>query len=145
MNWKTINFLLAPSLTFLAACGKPEPMEEAPTPSVQQIRMERAAKVPAEVQKRWTYLNRLRQDDAFSDSIARTMVNDRNQLGVVLYARVTPEQIPSLLQDILADMAQEFPQQSMTLVAYKEGKPPLEMGTAQLEGATAAVTYLPKN
>ena len=106
--------------------------------------MEPATPVPTEIQKRWTYLNRLRQGDAFSGSIARTMLNDRNQLGVVLYTRVTPAQIPPLLQEILTEMGKEFPQQSMTLVAYKEGKPPAEMGSAQLDGATSSVTYTPK-
>ncbi len=114
-----------------------------PTPSAQQRERERAAQVPSAIQKRWTYLNRIRQGDAFSNAIARTMVNDRNQLGVVLYEHVAPEQVGPLLKQVLAEMAQEFPQQDMTMVAYKTGTPPHELGTAQLDGKTGEAIYTP--
>ncbi len=102
------------SLTFLVACQKQDPLVEAPTPSVQQRRLERAAQVPEATKERWNYLNRIRQGDAFNGSIARTLVTDENELGVVLSSGVTLDQVPGLMRQIMTEMAQEFPRQDMT-------------------------------
>ena len=52
---------------------------------------QRAAELPESMQRHWTFLNRIRQDDAFSGFIHRTMLNEENQLGVVLFSSVKPE------------------------------------------------------
>ncbi|HEY1582798.1 MAG TPA: hypothetical protein VGF73_06850 [Chthoniobacterales bacterium] len=139
-----LRFLFLASLAFFAACHKSEPVAAAATPSIQQQRMEQAAEVPPATQKVWTYLNRLRQEDAFSPAIARTLVNDQNQLGLVLYSKVTPAQIPELIHKLMTEMAQEFPHRDLTLVIYGESSPLHQVGTAHLDGQTGAASYTPR-
>ncbi len=141
MYLKKVDFLLAVSLPFLAACHKPEPAVAAPTPSVQERRLERAAQVPKATQEIWNYLNRVRQDDPFSDSIARTLVNDQNQLGLVLFSRVVPDQVPELMRKLMTELAQGFPHQDLTLVVYAESVPPHQIGEARVNGQTGEATY----
>ncbi len=134
-------FLLI-GLLFVAACHRSQPTAEPTTPSTQQKRAERAAAVPPARQQQWTYLNRLRQGEAFNSAIARTMVNEKNRLGLVLFSRVQPDEVPELMRKIMAEMAQEFPHQEITLGVYEEAVPPREIGEAQLNGETGETEYV---
>ena len=109
-----MRVLLVAALSVLAACHKPEPVVESPTPSVEQERAERAAEVPESMQRHWTFLNPIRQDDAFNICIHRTMLNEENQLGVVLFSSVKLEQVSAVMNKVMSEMAREFPHEDVT-------------------------------
>ncbi len=128
-----------------AACREKLPQPPPlPTPTAQQTAAKRAAAVPEETRKHWTYLNRIRQRDEFSGAIARTLVTDQNELSVVLHARIVPEQVPPLMQKVMGEMSQEFPQQNLTIAAFKEGSPPQRLGTAHLDGKSGDASFKPQ-
>ncbi len=144
MNLKKANFLVGLSLALLAACGRSERSAESPTPSVQQQRAESAAAVPESTQRHWTFLNRLRQEDAYSGVIHRTQLTEQNQLGLVLYSSVALETVPDLMRKVMTAMAQEFPHEDVTLAVYQTATPPKRIGTAHLDGQTGEATYTPE-
>lgn len=135
--------LLVAALFFIAACHKPEPAAESPTPSVQQQRAERAAEVPASTQRQWTFLNRIRQEDAFNGALHRTMLNEQNELGVVLYSTVALESVPDLMRQVMTEMGKEFPNEAVTVAVYQVAVPPKRIGTAQLDAQTGEATFIP--
>ena len=135
--------LLLVAFFFVAACQKPEPAAEAPTPSVQQQRAKRAAEVPASTQRHWTFLNRIRQEDAYSGALHRTMLNEQNQLGLVLYSTVALETVPDLMRQVMTEMAKEFPNEEVTVAVYQVAVPPKRIGTAHLDGKTEEASYTP--
>ena len=136
--------LVAAVLVFLAACHKPKPAAaEASTPSAQEKFAERAAAAPASTQKRWDFLNRLRQEDAFNRVIHRTLLNDQEQLGVDLYANVAPEKVPELMRAVMARMAEKFPDEDVALAVYAVATPPKRIGTARVDGKTGETSFTP--
>jgi len=136
-----MRILLVVALSVLAACHKPEPVVESPTPSVEQKRAERAAEVPESMQRHWTFLNRIRQDDAFSSFIHRTTLNQENQIGVVLFSSVKPEQVSAVMNKVMTEMGQKFPHEDVNVAVYQVATPPKRIGTAHLDGQTEKVTY----
>ena len=139
-----MRILLTVALSVLAACHKPEPVAESPTPSVEQKRAEHAAEVPESMQRHWTFLNRIRQDDAFDGIIDRTMLNEDNQIGVVLFSSVKPEQVSIVMNKVMTEMGQEFPHEEVTVAVYQVATPPKRIGTAHLDGQTEKATYTPR-
>lgn len=135
--------LLVVACFFVIACHKPKPAEPPPTPSVQQKRAEQPAAVPESTQRHWTFLNRIRQEDAFSDSLQRTLLNEQKQVGIVLYSSVKPETVPDLMRQVLAQIAQKFPGEDATFVVYASGTPPRKIGVAHLDGKTEETSYTP--
>ncbi len=133
--------LLLVACFFVIGCHKPEPAEPPPTPSVQQKRAERAVAVPESTQRHWTFLNQIRQEDAFSGSISRTLLDEQNQLGVVLYSSVKPEAVPDLMRAVLRGLAQKFPGEDATVIVYMTATPPRKIGSAHLDGKTEEPTY----
>ncbi len=129
----------------LVACHKPKPALEMATPTDQQKQAASAARVPESTQRHWTFLNRIRQEDSLNTSIARTLVDDQNQLGFVFYSRVAPDKVPGLVRQVMEQMAQEFPKEDITLSVYGAGSPPRKIGTAHLDGQTEESIYTPKN
>ena len=113
-------------MSVLAACHKPEPVLESPTPSVEQKRAERAAEVPESMQRHWTFLNRIRQDDAFNGLIHRTMLTQENQIGAVLFSSVKPEQVSAGMTKVMTEMGREFPHEDVTVAVYQVATPPNE-------------------
>ena len=91
----------------------------------------------------WTYLNRIRQSDTLSTSIVRTLLDDQNRLGIVLFSSVTPENVPALMRQVMTEMVKEFPRTDLTLDVYQSATPPKKLGTAKLNGQTGEVTYTP--
>lgn len=144
MKLSTIRLLplLAAGL-FSFGCHEPKPAVETPTPSEEQNRPERATQVSESTQRQWTYLNRIRQGDAFYTSIDRTLRNDQNEIGVVLTSRVPADQVPDLMRKVMTEMAQEFPKEDVTLAVYAASAPPNKIGTAHLDGQTGKTTYTP--
>ena len=139
-----MRILLLAALSILAACHKPEPVVESPTPAVEQKRAERVADVPESMQRHRTFLNRIRQDDAFYNVIDRTMLNEENQISIVLFSSVTPEQVAAVMDKVMAEMGQEFPHDDVTVAVYQAATPPKRIGTAHLDGLTNKATYTPR-
>ncbi len=111
--------LVSFSLLLCPACHKSTPALPPPTtPSEQQKRAELASEMPASLQKQWTFLNRLRQSDRYSD-IDRTLVNHQGELGVVLSSNIHSGEIEPLLQEVMKKMAKEFPGEDIVLNAYE--------------------------
>jgi hypothetical protein len=138
---RTVLLLLA--LLFLPACHRAKEAAEPARPSVQQQQAERAAEVPESMQRHWTFLNRIRQDEAYSDMINRTMLNDQHEISVVLYSRVAPEGVPDLMRKVMTEMGQEFPHEDVTVAVYQFPTPPKRLGTAHVDGKTGEASYTP--
>ncbi|HEX4665942.1 MAG TPA: hypothetical protein VH207_05030 [Chthoniobacterales bacterium] len=136
--------LLLVALFFLPACHRAKEAAEPATPAVQQQPAERAAEVPESMQRQWTFLNRIRQDEAYSAMINRTMLNDQNEISVVLYSGVARERVPDLMRKVMTEMGQEFPHEDVTVAVYQFPSPPKRLGTAHLDGKTAQATYVPE-
>lgn len=145
MKRSTIRLLpmLGAALLGTVACHEPKPANETPTPSEQSSRPARAVEGPETTRRHWDYLNRIRQRDALSASIERTLLNDQNELGVVLFPSVTPDKVPAFLHQVMAEMAHEFPKEDLTLSAYAASSRPRKIGTAYLNGQTGETIYTP--
>ncbi len=128
----------------MAACHKPKPAAESATPPEQQVRAARAAEVPKSIQQQRTCLNRIRQSDGLNSTIDRTLLDEQNQLGVVLFSTVTPDKVPALMRTVMTEMAQEFPKENVTLNVYESASPLRKMGTAHRDGQTGEVSYTPE-
>ena len=138
---RLLTLLLAGSLGWFG-CSRTKEATAPATPTEQQKHAERAAEVPETVQRHWTFLNRLRQNDPF-DVIDRTMVDEQNQLGVVLNSSVTPDKVPDLMKQVMKKMAAEFPDQDLTLSAYAPSNPLRKFGTIHLDGKSGEAVYTP--
>ena len=136
--------VLGAVLLSLTACQKTKPAAETAAASEQQTQAKQAVEAPESIQQQWTYLNRIRQRDALNSSIARTLLDEQNQLGVVLFLSVTPDKVPALMRTVTTEMAQEFPRQNVTLSVYESASPLRKIGTAHLDGQTGEVTYIPE-
>jgi hypothetical protein len=53
--------------------------------------------------------------------------------------------IPELMRTMLTQMAREFPDQDLTVLAYAPSNPPRKIGTARLDGRTREMSYVPEN
>jgi hypothetical protein len=95
-------------------------------------------------QRQIGFLNRIRAADPQQQTIDRALLNEQNELGLVLGRSVEMEKIPALMQTMLAQMAREFPNQDLTIVAYAPSNPPLRLGTAHLDARTRDMTYNPE-
>ena len=90
------------------------------------------------------FLNRIREADPKHDTIEKAMLNDRNELGLILDRKVEMDRIPTLMRSILTQMAKEFPNEDLTVLAYTPSNPPMKVGTARLNAATRDMTYTPE-
>lgn len=138
---RLLTLLLAGSLGWFG-CSRTKEATAPATPTEQQKHAERAAEVPETVQRHWTFLNRLRQNDPF-DVIERTMVDDQNQLGVVLDSNVTADKVPDLMKQVMKKMAEQFPNEDIMVGTYTPTTPLRKLGTAHLDGKTGEVSYRP--
>jgi hypothetical protein len=89
------------------------------------------------------FLNRIREADPQQRTIDRALINEQNELGLILDRSVEMQKIPDLMRTMLAQMAQEFPNQDLTVLAYTPSNPPQKIGTAHLDARTRAMTYVP--
>ena len=137
------TLLLLVALLFLPACHRSKEAAAPATPSLQPEGAERAAEVPELMQRQWTFLNRIRQDEAYSEMIARTMLNDEHEISIVLYPRVALATVPDLMRKVMTAMGQEFPHEDATVAVYQIAKPPKKIGTARLNGKTGEGSYTP--
>jgi hypothetical protein len=78
------------------------------------------------------FLNRLRQADPQQRTIDRALLNEHNELGLVIDRSVEMNKIPELMRTVLLQMAREFPDEDLTVLAYAPSTPPRKIGTARL-------------
>ena len=69
------------------------------------------------------------------------MLNEENQIGVVLFSSVKPEQVSAVMTKVMTEMGQEFPHQDVTVAVYQVATPPKRIGTAHLDGQAEKATY----
>jgi hypothetical protein len=94
-------------------------------------------------QRQITFLNRIRAADPQHQTIDRAIFNEQNELGLILDGSLEMEKIPTIMRTILTQMAQEFPNLDLTIIAYAPTNPPLTVGTAHLDARTRDMTVHP--
>ena len=87
------------------------------------------------------FLNRIRAADPQERTIDRALLNEQNELGLILDRSVEMDKIPALMQMMLTQMAQEFPGEDLTVMAYAPSEPPRKIGTAHLNARTRDMSY----
>ena len=128
--WRT-SFLLAMatimlggSLLFLGACS-PRSEPAVNPPQAQQSPASQSITGPEFKQRQIAFLNRIRDADPQQRVIDRAMLNEQNELGLILDRSVEMNRIPDLMRTFLTQMAREFPEQDLTVIAYTPSSPPL--------------------
>ena len=94
-------------------------------------------------ERRAAFLNRIRSSDPQKDTIERAVINDKNELGLILSRQTNLDEVPRLMKAMLTQMAQDFPNQDLTVIAYTPTEPPRTIGTARLNASTRDMTYHP--
>ena len=147
--WRT-SFLLAVatimlggSLLFLGACS-PRSEPAVNSPQEQQSPASQPITGPEFKQRQIAFLNRIRDADPQQKVIDRAMLNEQNELGLILDRSVEMNRIPDLMRTFLTQMAREFPEQDLTVIAYTPSSPPQKVGTAHLDSRTKEMNYLPE-
>ena len=90
------------------------------------------------------FLKRIRKADPQHQTIERAVFNQQNELGLILNRSVEMDKISALMRSMLVQMAREFPNQDLTVLAYTPSNPPRKIGTARLNARTRDMTYTPE-
>ncbi|HZJ14149.1 MAG TPA: hypothetical protein VFD27_03820 [Chthoniobacteraceae bacterium] len=134
------QLLAAAAVAVLAACDL-----SAPAVSHEKDSRPQAVVQTQDVKQRQiSFLNRIREADPQARTIDRALMNEQNELGVVLDRTVEMDKIPALMKTLLTKMAQEFPGEDLTVLAYTPSNPPRKIGTARLNAQTRDMTYTPE-
>ena len=131
------------SLLFVGACS-PRSEPAVSPPQAQQSIGSQPSTGPEFKQRQIAFLNRIRDADPQQRVIDRAMLNQQNELGLILDRSVEMNRIPDLMRTFLTQMAAEFPNQDLTVIAYTPSNPPLKVGTAHLDSRTKEMNYLPE-
>ena len=91
------------------------------------------------------FLKRIRKADPQHQTIERAVFNQQNELGLILNRSVEMDKISALMRSMLVQMAHEFPNQDLTILAYAPSNPPRKIGTARLNARTRDMTYTPEH
>ncbi len=94
-------------------------------------------------QQQVDFLHRLREADPRYQTIDKAVLNEQNELGVILNRHVEMDAVRPLMRTLLTQMAQAFPRQDLTVIAYAPSEPPMKIGTARLHARTRQMTYTP--
>lgn len=136
------------AVTLLVGCGPPTPTAAEPrssgggsTASAQTSGT--TASRGSVAARRAALLNRIRSADPDKETIERAMINEQNELGLVMSRKTNLDDVPQLLKAMLAQMAEDFPDQDLTVVAYAPTEPPRTIGTGRLDAQTREMTYRP--
>ena len=128
----------------LAGCDVAPPAASTPPPANSSSTAARDGS--SELKRRQiAFLNRIRSADPQQTTIDRALLNEQNELGLVLDRRVEMDKLPQLMRTMLTQMAQEFPGEDLTVVAYAPSEPPRKIGTARLNPQTRDMTYKPES
>jgi hypothetical protein len=90
------------------------------------------------------FLKGIRKADPQHQTIERAVFNQQNELGLILNRSVPMDKISALMRSMLVQMAREFPNQDLTVLAYTPSNPPRKIGTARLNARTRDMTYTPE-
>jgi len=131
------------SLLFVGACS-PRSEPAVSPPQAQQSIGSQPSTGPEFKQRQIAFLNRIRDADPQQRVIDRAMLNQQNELGLILDRSVEMNRIPDLMRALLTQMAREFPEQDLTVIAYTPSSPPQKVGTAHLDSRTKEMNYLPE-
>ena len=131
------------SLLFVGACS-PRSEPAVSPPQAEQSRANQPGTGPEFKQRQIAFLNRIRDADPQQRVIDRAMLNEQNELGLILDRSVEMNRIPDLMRTFLTQMAREFPEQDLTVIAYTPSSPPQKVGTAHLDSRTKEMNYLPE-
>jgi hypothetical protein len=139
-TWHTL--LVLGCLFLFVSCDASPP---ASAPSTEQDRGALAQPESAQSlrQRQMAFLNRIREADPQQRTIDRALINEQNELGLILDRNVEMQKIPDLMRTMLGQMAQAFPNQDLTVLAYAPSDPPRKIGTAHLDARTRDMTYVP--
>lgn len=139
---RLLSFFAA--LLCLAACDAPPPSPTVAASPAEDNQPAAPVNLPESTQRQMAFLNRIRQADPDKTTIDRALLNEQNELGLVLDRRVEMDKIPTLMRTVLTEMAREFPNQDLTVIAYAPSDPPRKIGTARLNSHTRDMTYTPE-
>jgi len=131
------------SLLFVGACS-PRSEPSVSPPQAQQSPASQPITGPEFKERQIAFLNRIRDADPQQRVIDRAMLNEQNELGLILDRSVEMNRIPDLMRTLLTQMAREFPEQDLTVIAYTPSSPPQKVGTAHLDSRTKEMNYLPE-
>lgn len=131
-------------LFLLASCDTRTSVSPTSAPTTEQKRMGRPDARQDFKQQQLAFLNRIREADPQQRTIDRALLNEQNELGLILDGNVGMDRIPDLMRMILTEMAREFPDQDLTVLAYTPSDPPRKIGTAHLDARTRAMSYIPE-
>jgi hypothetical protein len=137
------TMVMGGSLLFVGACS-PRSEPAVSPPQAQQGIGSQPSTGPEFKQRQIAFLNRIRDADPQQRVIDRAMLNEQNELGLILDRSVEMNRIPDLMRTFLTQMAAEFPNQDLTVIAYTPSNPPLKVGTAHLDSRTKEMNYLPE-
>ena len=137
-----LSFLI--SALMLSSCDVPQPAVSTSASPVEQKRAAQPEHAQDFKQRQLAFLNRIREADPQQRTFDRALLNDENELGLVLDRSVEMEKIPALMKAMLTQMANEFPDQDLTVLAYTPSNPPRKIGTAHLNARTRDMSYTPE-
>ena len=141
--WRTS--VITGCLWLLASCDVQQPISSTNAPPVEQDRVAQPDARSDFKQRQLAFLNRIREADPQQRTIERAMLNEQNELGIILDGNVGMDRIPDLMRMMLTEMARQFPDQDLTVLAYAPSNPPRKIGTAHLDGRTREMSYVPEN
>jgi len=141
---KIATSILASSLLLVGACEKPSPQAMVTPPPAEQNRTGQPTGGLQFKQRQIAFLNRIRDADPQNKVIDRAMLNEQNELGLILDRSVELSRIPDLMRTMLTQMAREFPDQDLTVIAYTPSNPPRKVGSAYLNSRTKEMNYVPE-
>ena len=93
--------------------------------------------------RRAALLNRIRAADPQHATIERALINESNELGLILSRKTNLDDVPKLMRAMLTQMAEAFPGQDLSAIAYTPTDPPRAIGRARLNAQTRDMTYTP--
>ena len=140
MNPFWSSSLVLGCLLLFASCDASPPTS---APLTEQDRAAQPESTQDLKQRQMAFLNRIREADPQQRTIDRALINEQNELGLILDRSVEMQKIPDLMRTMLEQMAREFPNQDLTVLAYTPSNPPQKIGTAHLDARTRAMTYVP--
>jgi hypothetical protein len=136
--------ILASSVLLAGACEKPSSQAVVTPPPAEQNRTGQPTGGLQFKQRQIAFLNRIRDADPQNRVIDRAMLNEQNELGLILDRSVELSRIPDLMRTMLTQMAREFPDQDLTVIAYTPSNPPRKVGSAYLNSRTKEMNYVPE-
>ncbi len=131
-------------LWLFVSCDARQSISSTNAPPVEQNRVAQPDARRDFKQRQLAFLNRIREADPQQRTIDRAILNEQNELGLILDGNVGMDRIPDLMRMMLTEMAREFPNQDLTVLAYTPSNPPRKIGTAHLDARTRAMSYVPE-